>query len=166
MADAWSDLGNLVIELGMAGKAGEPQLVARPVVQPMVPAGMSMSIRTVEDPAFGPVVSLGMSGFASALLGDTSHRGLPLTTADAAQMVRELHAAPTLFLGGGDYPPLATEGIEDLLHRVAQMSDALPQLAELELERIIVSPSGVHVVTASGRVLPTAGERDALSRRL
>jgi acyl-CoA synthetase (NDP forming)/GNAT superfamily N-acetyltransferase len=165
LAEAWHDLGNLVTELGLGAGAEELQLVARPVVQKMVSPGMSMTIRSMEDPAFGPVVSLGVSGLASTVLGDTAYRGIPMTTSDAAQMVRDLQAAPVLF-GGGDHPPLATDRLQDLLHRVAQLADAHPQLAEVTLDRVIVSPSGVRVVAAAAQILPTAAERDALSRSL
>jgi len=70
----------------------------------------------------------------SELLGDVVYRVPPLTTVDAADMVRELRTAPTL-LGhhgtpGADGPPgVDIAGIEDLLHRMAQLADAIPQLA-------------------------------------
>ena len=79
------------------GLANDQDLsVAEPVVQAMAPPGVALIITSREDAAFGPIVSLGLDGIPSELLGDTVYRVPPLTTVDAAEMVRELRAAPTL----------------------------------------------------------------------
>ena len=51
----------------------------------------------MEDPLFGPVVSFGIAGPLTELLGDRSYRIPPLTEHDAADMVREIKASPMLF---------------------------------------------------------------------
>ena len=61
---------------------------AAPVVQKMAPPGVALVVRSREDAAFGPILSLGLDGLASELLGDVVHRVPPLTTVDAAGMVR------------------------------------------------------------------------------
>ena len=63
----------------------------------MAPPGVALVVRSREDAAFGPILSLGLDGLASELLGDVVHRVPPLTTVDAAGMVRGLRAAPLLF---------------------------------------------------------------------
>ncbi len=164
MAQAWDELGTLVVDLGLADRASA-QRYAEPVVQQMVPAGVSLEIKSQEDPSFGPLVSIGVAGFDSDVLGDVVYRVPPLTSNDASQMVRGLRVAPTLF-GEREYGALDIGSVEDLLQRVAQLADDLPQLAELTLERCIVSPQGVNVVSALARVVPTAAERDQLFRTL
>ena len=81
-------LRRLVAEIGLADDDGLS--VARPVVQAMAPPGVALIITSREDAAFGPIVSLGLDGIPSELLGDTVYRVPPLTTVDAAAMVREL----------------------------------------------------------------------------
>lgn len=164
MTQAWNDLGDLVVELGLADPLSA-QRYAQPVVQPMVPSGVSLEIKSQEDPSFGPLVSIGLAGFDSDVLGDVVYRVPPLTSTDARQMVRDLRIAPMLF-GDRGHGPLDIAGVEDLLQRVSQLADDLPQLAELALERCIVSPQGIHVVSAQARVVPTAAERDQLFRTL
>jgi acyl-CoA synthetase (NDP forming) len=163
MAEAWEDLRLLVAEIGL-GDDGS-LAVARPVVQAMAPPGVALIITSREDAAFGPIVSLGLDGIPSELLGDTVYRVPPLTTVDAAGMVRELRAAPTL-LGRHGAPGVDIARIEDLLHRVAQLSDAIPQLASVTLRPCVASVSSLSVLGARVFIAPTADQRDPMARVL
>jgi acyl-CoA synthetase (NDP forming)/GNAT superfamily N-acetyltransferase len=163
MTQAWSDLTNLVAGLGLAPS---PDLsVAVPVVQKMAPPGVALVVSSREDAAFGPIVSLGLDGIASELLGDVVYRVPPLTTADAAAMVRDLRAAPVLF-GRHGSPGVDVEAVQTLLHRVAQLADDLPQVASLKLHPCIASRTGLTVLGAEIRVAPTADHRDPRARVL
>jgi acyl-CoA synthetase (NDP forming)/RimJ/RimL family protein N-acetyltransferase len=163
MADAWKDLRRLLAEIGLPDD--DSLSIAIPVVQAMAPAGVALIITSHEDAAFGPIVSLGLDGIPSELLGDTVYRVPPLTTVDAAEMVRELKAAPTLF-GRHEAPAVDVAAIEDLLHRVAQLSDAIPQLASVTLRPCVASVSSISVLGARVFIAPTAGQRDPLARVL
>jgi acyl-CoA synthetase (NDP forming)/RimJ/RimL family protein N-acetyltransferase len=163
MADAWKDLQQLVAEIGLADHDGLS--AAGPVVQAMAPPGVALIITSREDAAFGPIVSLGLDGIPSELLGDTVYRVPPLTTVDAAGMVRELRAAPTL-LGRHGAPGVDIARIEDLLHRVAQLSDAIPQLASITLRPCVASVGSLSVLGARVFIAPTADQRDPLARVL
>jgi acyl-CoA synthetase (NDP forming)/RimJ/RimL family protein N-acetyltransferase len=163
MADAWKDLRQLVAEIGLPDD--ESLSVAMPVVQAMAPPGVALIITSREDAAFGPIISLGLDGIPSELLGDTVYRVPPLTTVDAAEMVRELKAAPTLF-GRHGAPGVDIPGIEDLLHRVAQLSDAIPQLASVTLRPCVASVNSISVLGARVFIAPTADQRDPLARVL
>jgi len=163
MEDAWEDLGQLVKELGLSPDA-DPA-VAEPVVQVMSPAGVALLIGSREDAAFGPMVSLGLDGIASELLGDVVYRVPPLTTVDAAAMVRDLKAAPTLF-GWHASPGVDVAAVQNLIHRVAQLADDHPQLASVSLSPCVASLAGVLVLGARVQIAPTGGQRDALARGL
>jgi acyl-CoA synthetase (NDP forming)/RimJ/RimL family protein N-acetyltransferase len=163
MADAWKDLRQLIAEIGLADD--ERLSVAVPVVQAMAPPGVALIITSREDAAFGPIVSLGLDGIPSELLGDTVYRVPPLTKVDAAEMVRELKAAPTL-LGRYGAPRVDLAGIEDLLHRVAQLADDIPQLASVTLRPCVASVSSISVLGARVFIAPTADQRDPLARVL
>ncbi|MDN5762468.1 MAG: GNAT family N-acetyltransferase [Microlunatus sp.] len=163
MTDAWQDLTAVVSGLGFDSEQVVP--AAAPVVQKMAPPGVAVVVASGEDAAFGPVVSLGLDGLASELLGDVVHRVPPLTTVDAAQMVRSLKAAPLLF-GSDGAPGVQVAAVEDLLHRVAQLSDDVPQLASLALRPCVASLSGVAVLGASVHLAPTGDQRDPMARVL
>ncbi len=163
MADAWKDLRQLVAAIGLGGDDGLS--VAMPVVQAMAPPGVALVITSREDAAFGPIVSLGLDGIPSELLGDSVYRVPPLTAVDAAEMVRELKAAPTLF-GRQGAPGVDIAGIENLLHRVAQLADAIPQLASVTLRPCVASVNSISVLGARAFIAPTADQRDPLARVL
>jgi hypothetical protein len=163
LTDAWNDLRQLVSEIGLPD--ADDLAVAKPVVQAMAPPGVALIITGREDAAFGPIISLGLDGIPSELLGDTVYRVPPLTTVDAAEMVRDLKAAPTL-LGRHGAPGVDIAGIEDLLHRVAQLSDAIPQLASVALRPCVASVNSIAVLGARIFIAPTADQRDPLARVL
>jgi hypothetical protein len=163
MAEAWRDLQHLVTDLGLT--ADGPLSAAAPVVQCMAPSGVAVVLTSREDAAFGPIISLGLDGIPSELLGDTVYRVPPLTTVDASAMVRDLKAAPVLF-GRHGAPGVDVAGIEDLLHRLAQLADAIPQLASVTLNPCVAALNSVAVLGARVFVAPTADRRDPLARVL
>ena len=125
-----------------------------------------LQIESFEDPLFGPVLSFGVYGAPSDLLGDRAYRIPPLTDADAQAMVREIKAAPLLF-GYGGAPTVDVEAIEDVLQRLAHLKNDLPEVARLELRPAVASPDGVRIVDVKGRVVPAPDARtDALVRRM
>ncbi len=134
------------------------------LIQRMAPPGVSTMIRSIEDALFGPVVSFGLSGDASDLLGDVAHRIPPLTDVDVSDLVRSVKASPRLF-GYRGSPPLDVPGLEDVIARVSRLADDLPEIAELELNPVLVSQDGVAVLGAKVRVALPATRTDSGVRR-
>jgi acyl-CoA synthetase (NDP forming)/GNAT superfamily N-acetyltransferase len=159
MQEAWPFLVDAV---------GEPDLTRGTgfVVQPTARPGVPVTIRTSEDALFGPVVSFGMAGPLSELVGDRSYRIPPLTRRDAAAMVREVKAAPLLFgYRGADVVDVAE--VERLIRRVAHLQNDLPQVSSLELGLVLVGLEGAAVLTANARIDPVDDPRsDWFVRRL
>ena len=65
-------------------------------VQRMGPPGMSCVFALLDDPSFGSLLSFGLSGMATELLGDRAYRPCRCPTVDAAELVRAPRAAPLL----------------------------------------------------------------------
>ena len=59
-----------------------------------------------------------------------------------------------------------TDELEDLIVRVSQLSDDLPELVELELNPVVVATSGAAVLDATARVAPVLVRADTQERRL
>lgn len=116
-------------------------------VQTMAPAGQACVIRAIEDPLLGPVVSFGMAGDAVNLLDDWAHGIPPLTTLDAADLVRMPRASRRLF-GYQGLPPVNVPAVEDLLLRVALLKDRHPEIALLRFNPVLVSAEGLAVLSA------------------
>jgi acetyl coenzyme A synthetase (ADP forming)-like protein len=128
------------------------------MIQPMTSAGVETVVGVVHDPSFGPLVMFGLGGVATDLLGDRAFRILPLTDLDAAQLVGSLRSSRLLF-GYRGLPPVDISALEHLLLRVARLADDIPELAELDLNPVMATPTGVYAVDVKIRIAP--GERRA-----
>jgi acyl-CoA synthetase (NDP forming)/GNAT superfamily N-acetyltransferase len=135
------------------------------VVQAMAPVGVACVVRSTEDPLFGPVVEFGVGGPPTELLGDVARRIPPLREGDVADLVRSVRAAPLLF-GHRGAEPVDTDALEDVLARVSLLADDLPEVAELELNPVVVSPRGAAVLSARVRLAPPVGRTDSDRRQL
>ncbi|MFE9769257.1 GNAT family N-acetyltransferase [Streptomyces sp. NPDC005808] len=135
----------------------------RPVVQAMAPRGVDTVVRAVIDPAAGAVLSFGLSGAASELLGDTAHRLIPVTDRDASSLVRSIRTAPLLF-GWRGSAPVDTAALEELMLRVSRLVDDHPEVVAVSLEPVVVAPHGLSALGATVR-LHRAPVRDDLGPR-
>ena len=125
------------------------------LVQEFVAGGHEVLIGMTEDPSFGPLLAFGLGGIFVELLGDVAFRIQPLTDVDAAEMISDVRAAKLLdgYRGGdpGDLPAL-----REALLRVSALVDDLPEIAEMDLNPVMVLPpgQGVRVVDLRIRVRP------------
>ncbi|GHH95825.1 bifunctional acetate--CoA ligase family protein/GNAT family N-acetyltransferase [Streptomyces capillispiralis] len=143
---------------------GAPQEL-RPVVQRMAPRGVDTVVRAVIDPAAGAVLSFGLAGAASQLLGDRAHRLIPVTDRDATSLVRSIRTAPLLF-GWRGSAPVDTPALEELMLRVSRLVDDHPEVVAVTLEPVVVAPHGVSVLGASVRLAPPPARDDLGPRTL
>ncbi|MCQ8772677.1 bifunctional acetate--CoA ligase family protein/GNAT family N-acetyltransferase [Streptomyces telluris] len=170
-----ADLGGVRLDLGgeselrrayaelteLLGKPEETRLV----VQSMAPRGVDTVVRAAIDPAAGAVLSFGLAGAPSLLLGDTAHRLVPVTDRDAAEQIRSIRTAPLLF-GWRGTTPVDTRALEELLLRVSRLVDDHPEVVGADLEPVIVAPQGVHVLGATIRLAPAPARTDLGPRSL
>ncbi|MFE3942527.1 GNAT family N-acetyltransferase [Streptomyces sp. NPDC059118] len=145
----------------LLGKPAELQ----PVVQAMAPRGVDTVVRAAIDPAAGAVLSFGLAGAPSELLGDTAHRLVPATDRDAAELIRSIRAAPVLF-GWRGAAPVDTATLEELLLRVSRLVDDHPEVVSVALEPVVVATQGLTVLGASVRLSPPPARTDLGPRRL
>ncbi|MGW7706347.1 bifunctional acetate--CoA ligase family protein/GNAT family N-acetyltransferase [Streptomyces sp. NPDC054771] len=137
----------------------------QPVVQAMAPRGVDTVVRAAIDPAAGAVLSFGLAGAPSELLGDTAHRLVPATDRDAAELIRSIRAAPVLF-GWRGAAPVDTAALEELLLRVSRLVDDHPEVVSVALEPVVVATQGLTVLGASVRLSPPPARTDLGPRRL
>ena len=133
-------------------------------VQKMGP-GISCVFALLDDPSFGSLLSFGLSGMASELLGDRAYRPLPLSTVDAAELIREPRAAPLLSGYRGE-PPARLDALEDLVLRLNRLAQDLPEVRSLVLDPVLAGPDGVVVSGARIVVGAPPTPEDAGPRRL
>lgn len=136
-----------------------------PVVQSMAPRGVDTVVRASIDAAAGAVLSFGLAGAPSELLGDTAHRLVPATDRDAAELIRSIKAAPVLF-GWRGSAPVDTPALEELLLRLSRLVDDHPEVVSVALEPVVVAPQGLTVLGATVRLAPPPPRGDLGPRRL
>jgi len=159
-----SDIGGVALGLASVAEVTEAYRVmferigpamTGALVQQMAAPGVETIVGVVQDPLFGPLLMFGMGGTATELLGDRSFRILPVTDVDADELIRSLRSSPLLF-GYRGAPPADADALQDLLHRVAHLAAEVPEMAELDINPVIVSPTGVVAVDARILTRPVA----------
>jgi acyl-CoA synthetase (NDP forming)/GNAT superfamily N-acetyltransferase len=134
-------------------------------VQRMAPKGVSCVLEVVDDPSFGSLLSFGLSGMATELLGDRAFRVIPVSDQDAAALVRAPRAAPMLAGYRGTEPARLT-ALEDLVLRVGRIAEDLPELRSLRLGPVLASVDGAFVTSAAVTLGPPPTRHDGGPRRL
>jgi acyl-CoA synthetase (NDP forming)/GNAT superfamily N-acetyltransferase len=134
------------------------------LVQPMITGGAEVKINVVEEQLFGPLVLFGLADGAADMPTDRAARLAPLTESDADEMIRSVHAAP-LLLGQAGAPAADIASLKDMLLRVSQLAEDLPQVAELDLSPVVARPDGAVAVTALVRI-QAAEPADSYLRQL
>ncbi|MFE4371959.1 GNAT family N-acetyltransferase [Streptomyces sp. NPDC056835] len=137
----------------------------RPVVQAMAPRGVDTVVRAAIDAAAGAVLSFGLAGAPSELLGDLAHRLVPATDRDVAEQIRSIRSAPLLF-GWRGSTPVDTPALEELLLRVSRLVDDHPEIVSVTLEPVVVATRGLTVLGANVRLAPPPARDDLGPRRL
>jgi acyl-CoA synthetase (NDP forming) len=134
-------------------------------VQRMAPKGISCVLEIVDDPSFGSLLSFGLAGMATELLGDRAFRVVPVSDQDAAALVRAPRAAP-LLAGYRGTEPTRLDQLEELVLRIGKLAEDLPEVRSLVLEPVLASAEGVTVVGARVVLGPPPHRADSGPRRL
>jgi acyl-CoA synthetase (NDP forming)/GNAT superfamily N-acetyltransferase len=157
-----SDVGGVALELAdsEAVRAAYQTMQARlgaqmggAVIQPMAPPGVEAIVGLAADPDFGPVVMVGLGGVMTDLLQDRAFAVPPLEPGAADAMVSSLRAAPLLD-GYRGAPKADRQALVAVLEQVARIAEEIPELVELDLNPILVSPDGALAVDCKARLAP------------
>ena len=111
------------------------------VVQKMISSGIEVLVGVTQDSSFGPLLMFGIGGMMVELMKDVQVRIQPLTDVDAREMVRSIKGYP-LLEGWRGAPPADVAAAEELLLRVSQMVEELPEIAEMDLNPVKLLPPG------------------------
>ncbi len=142
VADAHA-VGQAFDEIIASAKAYAPNAVIDGVsVQEMVSAGTELIVGVQNDPLFGPAVMVGLGGIYAEVFKDVSFRLAPLTRSVADTMLRELKSFPLLD-GARGRPPADVEAVIDVLLKLSALAiDLKDELAELDINPLIVLERG------------------------
>jgi acyl-CoA synthetase (NDP forming)/ribosomal protein S18 acetylase RimI-like enzyme len=171
-----SDVGGVALDLGTAEavRTGFALMQSR-VGQTMTSAlvqrmhtdagGLELIVGLTRDPGAGPLVLVGEGGTYTDLIDDRAVRMPPETRRAAWEQLAGLRCARR-FGGYRGAAPLDTEAVVDVLMALSAMTLELPEVLELDLNPLLVTPSGVCVLDARIRVGPAAAPLERGARSL
>jgi acyl-CoA synthetase (NDP forming) len=125
--------------------------VTEVVVQDMIEGGAEMMVGVTLDPLFGHVVMCGSGGTQVELLRDATCRLAPITDRVAAEMLDSIRGI-ALLRGFRGAPPADEAAFRDVVLRVSALLDACPAINDIDLNPVIVTTSGAHIVDVRVRI--------------
>lgn len=114
---------------------------------PMAARGTELIVGMTRDPQFGPVVAFGLGGTLVEAIRDVVFRPVPLSPADAREMIAGLRHAQVLD-GVRGMPPVDRDAIAGLLLAVSGLASGCPEIVELDLNPVIGHATGCSIVDA------------------
>jgi acetate---CoA ligase (ADP-forming) len=138
------------------GKLPQPPVLDGFLVQEMAPAGVECFVGGRCDPAFGPIIMVGLGGIFIEIFKDTAIRLAPVTLTEAAGMIQALKAYPML-AGARGKEPADVEALAEAVCRVSALLAACPEIAEIDLNPVIVRPRGQGISIVDARVFFQTG---------
>lgn len=121
-------------------------------VEQQVPAGPEVLIGLQRNPLFGPLLVFGLGGIYVEAMQDVTFRLAPMVTLSARNMVRAVRGFPVL-QGMRGAPPGDLPALYEAIERVSQLATELPEVAELDINPMIVRPEGKGVYAVDARVV-------------
>jgi acetyltransferase len=104
-----------------------------------------------QDPVFGPIVIAGLGGIFLEIFKDTSIRLAPVTKNEALDMLGQLQAYPVL-RGARGKKMADIEALADVICRVSNLLANNQEIAEIDLNPVIVRDQGKGVSIVDSRL--------------
>jgi acetate---CoA ligase (ADP-forming) len=152
-----------------AGAAAGLAAIDGIMVCPMRTGGVELLAGISVDPAFGPVLAVGLGGIWVEVLGDASLRLLPVARDEVMRMFGELRGAP-LLRGARGGTPADLDALAETIVRIADAALSLGEsLRSMEVNPLWVDGSQIEaldvLVVTGGRRLPQNSDDFEETRR-
>jgi acyl-CoA synthetase (NDP forming) len=109
--------------------------------------GVELIVGIRRDPSFGPVAMIGIGGVFTELLADSQVDLAPLDPSQVTARLDRLRGAG-LLRGARGRPPVDLDAASRLIALVTQIAVARPDIAELEVNPVLVTPTGALALDA------------------
>jgi acyl-CoA synthetase (NDP forming) len=135
-------------DLGAAYRDFEARLGPRVLVQQMIPPGVELILGLVNDPQFGPMLTLGLGGIFVEVFKDVRMLMLPTTPDAVREALLGLRGA-SLLRGARGRPPVDLKAVVLAAMGLAALAEGLgDQIGEIDVNPLIALPDGAVVVDA------------------
>ncbi len=121
------------------------------VVQRQAKALREVILGITLDPLFGPLLAFGSGGRAVEVFKDVAYRVLPVTDADAHDMVRSIKGYP-LLRGFRGESPVDLDCAEEMLLRLAQLVSDFDCIEEMDVNPFLLAPQRADCVAVDVRI--------------
>jgi acetyltransferase len=122
------------------------------LMEQMARKGVEVILGAVRDPKFGPLCMFGLGGTFVEALKDVTFRLAPMWEASAKSMIESIKTYRIL-QGVRGAPPSDIEAIKDCIIRLSQMLNDHIEIAEMDINPLIVYPEGEGCVVADSRMM-------------
>ncbi|GGQ75378.1 acetate--CoA ligase family protein [Couchioplanes azureus] len=118
-------------------------------VEPMadLAGGVELIAGVRWDPRFGPVALVGVGGVSAEVLRDVVFALAPVSAGQARRLLLGLRSAP-LLLGHRGAPPVDLGAAARAIAHLTQVAAAHPELTEIEVNPLLVTPTGALALDA------------------
>lgn len=132
------------------------------LVQAMAPRGQEMILGVTRDPVFGPMLMVGLGGIHVEVLKDVAFAPVPLAAEDALALLGELKGA-ALLDGVRGAKPADKQALAELMAALSRFAaDHAEQIAEIDLNPVIVHEAGQGVSVVDALIVKTGSARSAI----
>ena len=107
------------------------------LVAPMLSGQRELIAGLAQDPQFGTTVMIGLGGVLAEAVADVSLRLVPISRADAEEMIDDLTTQALLGPFRGE-PPVARDAVADVLLALSTAAEADPTIVSADLNPLIV----------------------------
>jgi len=109
------------------------------LIQEYVRGGREVIVGITHDSTYGPLVMFGLGGIYVETVKDVVFRVPPLTDLEAHEMIRQIRGY-SLLRGVRGEAPVDFAGLAEVLQRFSQLAEDMPQIAEIEINPLLVFP--------------------------
>jgi acyl-CoA synthetase (NDP forming) len=124
------------------------------IVQCMVPPGGDVLVGAVTDPDLGPVLGVGFGGRRAGLGRTAAFRLLPVTDAEADELIDSAEGVATELDGFRGSAALDRQALRELMLRFALLLREVPEVVETDLNPVRCMTSGCVVLDMRLRIEP------------
>jgi acetyltransferase len=127
-------------------------------IEKMAPRGREVILGMTRDPQFGPMLMFGLGGIFVEVMKDVSFHLAPLTAEEAVQMLTATRSY-ALLRGVRGQAGVDVTAIASGLQRISQLATDFPQIAELDINPLIVGEAGTPPIAADARITIAMGAK-------
>lgn len=113
--------------------------------------GMEIIVGAVRDKGLGAIIGIGMGGVFTETFGDAAFALAPITYAEADDVLHRLKISPILH-GTRGQKPYDTKALMEIYGRVAQLVVDFPQIAEIDINPVVLGRKGKGGIVLDARI--------------